>query len=69
MIVDMLSPPGFGVKKYVLLHAPFMWKSQNIGFLSNIDPDPLKKSQSYQASIKWSDDGPLLVVFGPSLPS
>ena len=53
-------------------------KSQNVGFPSNIDPDPLK-SQSYQASIQWwliigtpakrhfNDDGPLLVAFWSAL--
>ena len=55
---------------------------KNIGFPSNIDPDPLKFSQSYQqkASIQWwvtigdgvslgATNGPLLEAFfvAPSL--
>ena len=46
---------------------------KNIGFPSNTGQDPLKKSQSYQDSVQcWAiatDDGPLIVVFGSSLPS
>ena len=34
-------------------------KSQNIGFLSNTSPDPLKNHQSYQTSIQcWAIIGP-----------
>ena len=44
---------------------------KNIGFLSNYGPDPLKitKLPSHHA-FRWrADDGPLIVVFGSSLPS
>ena len=52
-------------------------KSQNIGFLSNTGPDPLNKSQSYQASVNVVPSSAcqgnaiqmLLVLFGSSLPS
>ena len=53
---------------------------QNIGFPSNIDPDSLKNHKAAKpVSIKWwailmafgwpADDGPLVVIFGSSLPS
>ena len=38
---------------------PPLKNHKNIGFLSNIGPDPLKNQQSYQASIKrWAIIGP-----------
>ena len=66
---------------------PPLKNHKTIGFPSNTGPDPLKKSQGYQASIQcWAingtivklhfngvcwraDVGPLMVVFGSSLPS
>ena len=49
-------------------------KSQNIGFLSNTDLDPLQitKLQSkpaFTVAPLSADDGPLKVVFGSPLPS
>ena len=57
-------------------------KSQNIGFLSNTGPDPLKNHKATkptfnvshhrpasEMAFRWrADDGPLLVLFGSSLP-
>ena len=55
-------------------------KSLNIGFLSNSGPDPLKNQHSIWAIISMpakhllngvslvvNDDGPLKLVFGPSI--
>ena len=53
-------------------------KSQNIGFLSNSCPDPLKNYEATEPAFNvgsssarqpirwWADDGPLIVVFGSS---
>ena len=48
-------------------------KSQNIGFLSNTGPDPLKKTMPafnvvLSLARQRADGGPLLVLFGSSLP-
>ena len=53
-------------------------KSQNIGFLSNTGPDPIKFTKSPNQHQCWAiigtpakrwhaDDGPILVVFGSAL--
>ena len=60
-------------------YAPHPLKNhQNIGFLSNTGPDPLKNSKAIKPAFNvWSssarqrnrwrtDDGPLIVVFGSS---
>ena len=53
--VACADPEGGGGRGF----GPPPEKSQNKGFLSNTGPDPLKKSQSYQASIqRWAIIGP-----------
>ena len=62
---------------------PPLKNHKNIGFISNTDPDPHKIHKAFHVgpssarqqnailmAFRWrADDGPLIVVFGSSLPS
>ena len=62
---------------------PPLKNHKNIGFISNTDPDPHKNHKAFNVGPSsarqqnailmafrwWADDGPLIVVFGSSLPS
>ena len=50
---------------------PPLKNHKNIGFISNIGPDPLKnhKATNPNGGVWQADNGPFIVVFGSSIPS